>query len=173
MNEQSARELQNWLRSSPQGARLYTLEQKLISESLAQVFGWQLLQIGLWGDDNGLIADARTQRKSVLAWHGERSSGSSLIRSRTDSLAIASDAVAPDSVLLTVGTDFRTSEYVDRLASTSDATTTSEAPSLTAVPATAAGSTSSARSIPTRRPSSGVSSSCAPPASESAGSRSG
>ena len=49
-------------------------------------------------------------------------------------------AVAPDSVLLTVGTDFRTSEYVDRLASTSDATTTSEAPSLTAVPATAAGS---------------------------------
>ena len=99
MNEHSARELQKWLRSSPQGARLYTLEQKLMSESLAQVFGWQLLQIGLWGDDNGLISDARTQRKSVLAWHGERGpSHSSLIRSRTDSLAIASDSV--DAVLL-------------------------------------------------------------------------
>ncbi|MET0497645.1 MAG: methyltransferase domain-containing protein [Steroidobacteraceae bacterium] len=99
MNEHSARELQKWLRSSPQGARLYTLEQKLMSESLAQVFGWQLLQIGLWGDDNGLISDARTQRKSVLAWHGEHGSGhSSLIRSRTDSLAIASDSV--DAVLL-------------------------------------------------------------------------
>jgi hypothetical protein len=32
-----------------------------------------------------------------------------------------------------------TSDYVDRLASTSDATTTSEAPSLTTVPATAGG----------------------------------
>jgi LCP family protein required for cell wall assembly len=54
--------------------------------------------------------------------------------------AIPSDAVVPETVLLTVGTDFRTAEYVDRLASTSDATTTSEAPSPTAVPATAAGS---------------------------------
>jgi LCP family protein required for cell wall assembly len=53
--------------------------------------------------------------------------------------ATASDAVAPDAVLVTVGTDFHTSEYVDSLASTSDATTTSEAPSLTTVPATAGG----------------------------------
>jgi len=103
MNEHSARELQNWLRSSPQGARLYTLEQKLIGEALTQVFGWQLLQIGLWGDDNALISEARTQRKSVLAWHGESRSTpgllqGSFIRSRTDSLAIASDAV--DAVLL-------------------------------------------------------------------------
>jgi LCP family protein required for cell wall assembly len=57
--------------------------------------------------------------------------------------AIASDAVAPDTVLITVGADFRTSEYVDRLASTSDATTTSEAPSLTTVPATAGGNEAS------------------------------
>jgi SAM-dependent methyltransferase len=99
MNEHNARELQKWLRSSPQGARLYTLEQKLIGESLAQVFGWQLLQIGLWGDDNGLISEARTQRKTVLAWHGESHHNlSSFVRSRTDSLAIASDAV--DAVLL-------------------------------------------------------------------------
>jgi ubiquinone/menaquinone biosynthesis C-methylase UbiE len=100
-----------WLRS-PLGARLYALERKLVSEALAQVFGWQLLQIGLWGDDDALIADARTQRKTVLAWHGDRSSqshretqghhresqGDALIRSRTDSLAIASDAT--DAVLL-------------------------------------------------------------------------
>lgn len=99
MSEPSARELQAWLRSSQQGARLYSLEQKLVSESLAQVFGWQLLQIGFWGDDDALIVDARTQRKAVLAWHGERgTSPGSVIRSRTDSLAIASDAV--DAVLL-------------------------------------------------------------------------
>jgi SAM-dependent methyltransferase len=87
-----------WLRT-PLGARVYALERKLVSEALAQVFGWQLLQIGLWGDDDGLIGDARTQRKTVLAWHGDREGQNErLIRSRTDSLAIGSDAA--DAVLL-------------------------------------------------------------------------
>ena len=90
--------LHEWLRS-PLGARLYALERKLASEALAQVFGWQLLQIGLWGDGDGLIEDARTQRRSVLAWHGQRSNPAApTIRSRTDSLAVASDSV--DAVLL-------------------------------------------------------------------------
>lgn len=90
--------LHAWLRS-PLGVRLYTLERKLAGEALAQVFGWQLLQIGLWGDDDGLIQEARTQRRSVLAWHGRRATaGVATIRSRTDSLAVASDSV--DAVLL-------------------------------------------------------------------------
>lgn len=102
--------LHEWLRT-PLGSRLYTLECKQVREALQQVFGWQLLQIGLWGDDDGLIADARTQRKSVLGWHGRRSgikstegaadgapSGAAMIRSRTDALAIAADSV--DAVLL-------------------------------------------------------------------------
>jgi len=90
--------LHAWLRT-PLGQRVYALERKLASEQLAQVFGWQLLQIGLWGDDDGLIAEARTQRRSVLAWHGDRINAQrSAIRSRTDSLAIASDSV--DAVVL-------------------------------------------------------------------------
>lgn len=106
MHPHVAAGLHEWLRS-PLGTRLYALERKLASEALAQVFGWQLLQIGLWGDDDGLIADARTQRKSVLAWHGDRVTsaaatnalpGVATIRSRTDSLAVASDSV--DAVLL-------------------------------------------------------------------------
>jgi SAM-dependent methyltransferase len=103
MNEQAANELLDWLRS-PLGMRLYSLERKLVGEALAQVFGWQLLQIGLWGDEDGLISEARTQRNSVLAWHGQHTGGSAcvsrgpMLRSRTDSLAIASDAV--DAVLL-------------------------------------------------------------------------
>lgn len=98
MNEQHVAPLQSWLRTSL-GARLLALECKLASEILAQVFGWQLLQIGLWGDDDALIAEARTQRKSVLAWHGERASPTHpVIRSRTDALAVASDSV--DAVLL-------------------------------------------------------------------------
>lgn len=91
-------EPQAWLRT-PLGQRVYLLERRLASEALAQVFGWQLLQIGLWGDDDGLIAEARTQRRSVLAWHGSRPAGCpAMIRSRTDALAIASDSI--DAVML-------------------------------------------------------------------------
>lgn len=97
MPEPSALDLHAWLRS-PLGQRVYALERKLAGEALAQVFGWQLLQIGQWGDDDGLMSEARTQRRSVLAWHGARSPGASAIRSRTDALAIQSDSV--DAVLL-------------------------------------------------------------------------
>lgn len=99
MSEHQAADLQSWLRT-PLGQRVYALERKLAGEALAQVFGWQMLQIGLWGDDDGLLAEGRTQRKSVLAWHGSRPSSrpGSVLRSRTDSLAIASDSV--DAVVL-------------------------------------------------------------------------
>lgn len=98
MAESTSTDLHSWLRS-PLGQQVYALERKLATEALAQVFGWQLLQIGLWGDDDGLIADARTQRRTVLAWHGQRGdSPRGTIRSRTDSLAIASDSV--DAVML-------------------------------------------------------------------------
>lgn len=109
-------ELHEWLRT-PLGSRLYALECKQVSEALQQIFGWQLLQIGFWGEDDALLADARTQRKSVLGWHGQRFAGPAsgapgavahsagkttgtvtIIRSRTDSLAIAADSV--DAVLL-------------------------------------------------------------------------
>jgi SAM-dependent methyltransferase len=97
MLQSQANQVHAWLRS-PLGSRLYAIERRLVSEALAQVFGWQLLQIGLWGDDDGLIGDARTQSKTVLAWHGDRASEATLIRSRTDALAIQSDAA--DAVLL-------------------------------------------------------------------------
>lgn len=98
MPEIEADKLHAWLRS-PLGARLYAIERRLVSEALAQVFGWQMLQIGVWGEDDALICDARTQRKTVLAWHGSRSQDApASIRSRTDALAIASDAA--DAVLL-------------------------------------------------------------------------
>lgn len=87
-------DLSQWLHT-PLGQRVYGLERKLVHEALAQVFGWQLLQVGAWGEDDGLIAEARTQYKAVIAEH---SSCSAVMRSRTDALAIASDSV--DAVLL-------------------------------------------------------------------------
>jgi SAM-dependent methyltransferase len=98
MSDATTLNVHSWLRS-PVGQRVYALERKLAAEALAQVFGWQMLQIGLWGDDDGLIADGRTQRKTVLAWHGDRCGArTGTIRSRTDSLAIASDSI--DAVVL-------------------------------------------------------------------------
>ena len=82
MTDSTSTDLHTWLQT-PLGQQVYALERKLATEALAQVFGWQLLQIGLWGDDDGLIADARTQRRAVLAWHGKRGdSPRATIRSR-------------------------------------------------------------------------------------------
>lgn len=101
--QDTRRDIADWLRT-PLGQRVYALECKHVAEALTQVFGWQLLQIGLWGDDHGLIAEARTQQKSVLARHSESIDANAaqrrngLLKSRADSLAIASDSV--DAVLL-------------------------------------------------------------------------
>jgi len=76
---------------------------------------------------------------SSIAYGAGAQSAAELLGDELGLRVTASDAVALDTVLLTVGTDFRSSEYVGKLGFTSDATTTSEAPSPTAVPATAAG----------------------------------
>ena len=76
---------------------------------------------------------------SSIAYGTGAQSAAELLADKTGLAATASDAVAPDTVLLTLGTDFHTSEYVDGLASTWDATTTNGEPSQTTVAATAAG----------------------------------
>ena len=88
----------SWL-ASQLGQRVHVLECKLVADALTQVFGWQLLQIGAWGHTHALMDAARTQRKVVLTHESVSDvTGVMTIRSRTDSLAIASDSV--DAVLL-------------------------------------------------------------------------
>lgn len=88
----------DWL-NGQLGQRVHALECKLVSEALTQVFGWQMLQIGAWGQTHSLMDAARTQRKAVLMHEVTQVSESVMtIQSRTDSLAIASDSV--DAVLL-------------------------------------------------------------------------
>lgn len=88
----------NWL-NGQLGQRVHTLECKLVSEALTQVFGWQMLQIGAWGQLHSLMDAARTQRKAVLTREVTDANATVMtIQSRTDSLAIASDSV--DAVLL-------------------------------------------------------------------------
>lgn len=90
--------LSQWLQT-PLGERVLTLERKLVGEALSQVFGWQLLQIGEWGACDILMAEARTQRKALLAASLDATGQDRVtVRSRTDALAIASDSI--DAVLL-------------------------------------------------------------------------
>lgn len=82
------------------GRRVHALESRLVTDALTHVFGWQLLQIGAWGAASELLHAARTQRTAVLMQQPVSNGvdGIMMIRSRTDSLAIASDSV--DAVLL-------------------------------------------------------------------------
>jgi LCP family protein required for cell wall assembly len=88
----------------------------------------------------GKVSTARSIRaaSSIAYGTGARSAAERLADDLSLS-AIASDAVAPDTVLLTVGTELRASDYLERPVSTSDVTKTSEAPIPTAVPATDTG----------------------------------
>jgi SAM-dependent methyltransferase len=86
--------VQDWLHSRL-GQRVLALERKLAGEALSQVFGWQFLQIGLWGNPDEFSAVVRTQRKLVLAREGGPQVG---IVSRSNELGIAADSV--DAVLL-------------------------------------------------------------------------
>src|SRR5262249_2864489 len=88
----------------------------------------------------GTVRTARSIRAatSIAYGIGARSAAERLADNLGFS-AIASDAVAPDTVLLTVGTDFHTGDYADRLATVSEDTETSEASIPTVAPATAAG----------------------------------
>lgn len=86
--------LDHWLRTGP-GAALLEAETGLLAETLDDVFGWELLQIGLWGPARGLIPGARTRRSTVIA---ERLADGVDLVARLPQLPIATGTV--DAVLL-------------------------------------------------------------------------
>jgi LCP family protein required for cell wall assembly len=78
---------------------------------------------------------------SSIAYGTGARSAAELLADKTGLDAVASDAVAPDTVLLTIGTDFAFSAGVDGLAAPAVATTTEEGPSPSTVTATGVGET--------------------------------
>lgn len=95
---------------SPLGRRVFALERKLLAEALSQVFGWQLLQIGEWGQPLQLMEAARTQRRVLVSAAQSTPELPALaIRSRLDSLGIASDSI--DAVLLPHTLEFEASPH--------------------------------------------------------------
>ena len=57
---------QAWLRT-PLGRSLRAVESALVARALEEVYGLQLLQIGLWGEPGEFLAAARTQRRALAS----------------------------------------------------------------------------------------------------------
>jgi len=84
----------HWLKS-PLGAAVLALETRLLHDELADVVGFELLQIGCWGDPARLCEGARTQHRSCIA---PDATGPGAIRAHFDALPIATSSV--EAVLL-------------------------------------------------------------------------
>ena len=83
-----------WLQG-PVGQRLLALEERILEQALEQVFGFQLLQIGTWGESHRFVQHSKTLRHSVLCTEDQE--GVAVI-GNPDELPIASDSV--DAVIL-------------------------------------------------------------------------
>lgn len=83
-----------WL-ESPLGAAVFALETHLLERELADVVGFELLQVGRWGDCAQLCQGARTQHRTCIA---PDAAGPSAIRAHFDALPVATNSV--EAVLL-------------------------------------------------------------------------
>ena len=83
-----------WL-DTPLGTVVAELEARVCADALADVFGFELLQVGGWGAQGELVAQARTQHRCILA---PDATGPGAVRAHFDALPVASASV--EAVLL-------------------------------------------------------------------------
>lgn len=101
----------SWL-GSGLGQSVLHAESELMTEALDDVFGWELLQIGLWGPRTSLLSGCRTRRHAVVASGRATSSDGRVdadITARLSQLPIANGAV--DAVVLPHTLEFETDPY--------------------------------------------------------------
>ncbi|HEX7374770.1 MAG TPA: methyltransferase domain-containing protein [Steroidobacteraceae bacterium] len=84
----------HWL-ESPLGASVLAREAVLLQDAMADVFGFEMLQVGSWGPAGQLVTGSRTQHR---CWIAPDASGPGAIRAELDRLPIASASV--EAVLL-------------------------------------------------------------------------
>jgi len=82
-------------------------EAELLSAALEDVFGWELLQIGAWGNARELLAGSRTRRKSLIA--AAAFPGGANIIARPSALPVIGDCV--DAALLPHTLEFAPDPY--------------------------------------------------------------
>ena len=97
--------LTQWL-ATPRGRALLTAEAALLAESLEDCFGWEMLQVGAWGDGRALLSGARTRSQALVG--AAPGPGVDMV-SRLGSLPVLSDAI--DCVLLPHTLEFETDPY--------------------------------------------------------------
>jgi SAM-dependent methyltransferase len=93
--------------ATPLGRALLAAEAELLGEALEDVFGWELLQVGAWGDARELLAHARTRRQTLVATPGL--AGAAEIIARPSELPVTSDCI--DAVLLPHTLEFAPDPY--------------------------------------------------------------
>jgi len=98
-------QFENWI-DSRRGRAIRAAEATLLTESLDDCFGWELLQVGSWGEGRDLIQGARTRRATVISGPGSQSAD---IVSRLAQLPILSDSV--DAVVLPHTLEFEADPY--------------------------------------------------------------
>lgn len=79
-----------------------------MSEALDDVFGWELLQLGIWGASERLLAGCRTRRRAVIADRRAPCADSD-IAARLSQLPISNASV--DAVVLPHTLEFETDPY--------------------------------------------------------------
>ncbi len=103
-----------WL-GSALGQAVLLAESELMSEALDDVFGWELLQLGLWGSRDRLLAGCRTRRHAIISNAGAAHSdgpgrfADADVVARLSQLPIANGAV--DAVVLPHTLEFETDPY--------------------------------------------------------------
>ena len=92
---------------SPLGRAIVRAEAELLGEALEDVFGWEFLQIGEWGEAREVLAGARTRRQTVVAPNA-LADGADII-ARPAQLPVASDSI--DAALLPHTLEFASDPY--------------------------------------------------------------
>jgi SAM-dependent methyltransferase len=106
--------LKSWL-GSGLGQAVLQAESELMSEALDDVFGWELLQLGRWGERDALLTGCRTRRHAIVANPTAADSDGSApgtdadIAARLSQLPIANGAV--DAVVLPHTLEFEADPY--------------------------------------------------------------
>jgi SAM-dependent methyltransferase len=89
------------------GSALLGAESELLGEALEDVFGWEFLQVGAWGNGRELLAASRTRRQTIIA--ASKSQCGPDVIGRASQLPITSDSV--DAVLLPHTLEFAADPY--------------------------------------------------------------
>ena len=97
----------SWL-GSGLGQAVLQAEAELMVEALDDVFGWELLQLGLWGRRDSLLSGCRTRRHAVVANEKSRLTDAD-VAARLSQLPISNGAV--DAVILPHTLEFETDPF--------------------------------------------------------------